>query len=236
MNIEIREYHGSGNWIVAAETKPLLEDDGSLVLREAAWKTKRGRAEITSIIVHNDDRLAVVLVGYRYNGKYRGGGQYWQYYRCSDANVWKRVMWKQLHDADRMTVLDNYVLDHVPGWANVPGKLVRDYVKAGELRTLEQDEQGTCYGYKYLVYVDGLYRSTAAGGSAPWHNDELEADEEPSENNRNGIYAMKSRKSTALLIYRGLDRRLVKLALSGTVIEANEGLRAQHAQIVEVLS
>lgn len=62
------------------------------------------------------------------------------------------------------------------------------------------------------------------------------ADVEPSENNTNGIYAMKSRKSPTLNAYQAKNCVLVRLALSGTVVEANEGLRASHAIIVEVLS
>jgi len=232
MKINITEKLGSGNWITAGETKPTRTDNGEREFYTAEWRTNGGRAEINSIIVCNSESLACVLVGYRYSGKYRGGSQYYRFYK--NGNNWQRVTWKQLDDADRMTILDAVNESHVPGWANIPGKLIRDYIKPGEMRKLEMDEQGTIYAYKYLIYSDGTYRSPRYP-EITWYNDELEADAEPTTENSNGIYAAKNRKSNILADYRR-DCILVKLALSGTVVEANEGLRAQHAQIVEVLS
>lgn len=229
--VNLNTSHG-GNWINASETKPEILDGGAtLGIENASWSISGGRAEINTIVAVNTGSLTSVLVGYRYGGKYRGGSQYWQHFRDG-----RRVTWKALDDGERMLILDAYYSDLIPYWANVPGKLVRDYLKRGELRTLEIDEQGTCYGYKYLT-VNGWGQYTSPQfPNVVWHNNELEADAEPSENNSHGIYAMKSRKSKTLYRYAGEGRVLVRLALSGTVVEANEGLRAQHAQIVEVLS
>ena len=88
----------------------------------AKWQTNGGRAEINFIIVCNSDALACVLIRYRYFGKYRGGSQYYRFYKPASDNAWKRVGWKQLDDADRMIILDAVNCDHVPNWANIPGK------------------------------------------------------------------------------------------------------------------
>ncbi len=235
MNIvELNTSH-SGNWINASETKPELHGD-TLGIENASWRTGgHGQASINTIVAVNTDYLTSVCVGYRYNGRYRGGAQYWQHYQ-GDGHGWKRVTWKQLDDGERMLVLDAYVEDHVPGWCNVPGKLTRDYLKKGELQRLEIDEQGTIYGYKYLLQrSDGQFASPQYP-EIVWQGGELEADREPAGDNSHGIYAMKSRKNKTLYRYAAAGRHLVRLALSGTVVEANEGMRAQRALIVEVLS
>ncbi len=240
MNIvELNTSH-SGNWINASETKPELHDD-TLGIENASWRTSgHGQASINTIVAVNTDYLTSIIVGYRYNGRYRGGAQYWQHYR-NNGHDWKRVTWKQLDDGERMLILDAYAEDRVPGWCNVPGKLTRDYLKKGELQHLEIDEQGTIYGYKYLHRADdGDYVSpnfySPRRPNMIWYNRELEADQEPTAENTNGIYFLKSRRNPTLQKYAGENKFLVRLALSGTVVEANEGGRAQHAQIVEVLS
>lgn len=241
MEIKTLNTNHSGNWIVARETKPELhqELDGGaywLGIENAEWHTNHGRAEINTIVAVNTESLVSVLVGYRYTGrKYNGGSQYWQHY-IYDGRDWQRMSWKKLDDGQRMLILDAWQSDDVPGWANCPGKLVRDYLRPGELRRLEVDEQGTIYGYKYLILrEDGQYCSPNYP-EIVWVGGELEADQEPSRENTHGIYAMKSRKSEVLYRYQGPNRHQVRIALSGTVIEGNEGVRGQHAQIVEVLS
>ncbi len=225
----------SGNWIVASETKPGLNAD-TLYIVNASWRTGRGRAEIATHIAVQSDDLISLVVGYRYNGKYQGRAQYWQHYHHTGSG-WRRVTWKALDDGERMSILDAWIGETIPGWVNCPGKLTRDYLKRGELRQLEMDEQGTIYGYKYLLYdLDGSLFRSPQRPDAIWHNGELTADHVPTEDNTHGIYAMKTRKNKTLYSFAGSDRRLVRLALSGTVVEANEGLRAEHAQIVEVLS
>lgn len=231
MNIINLNTRHSGNWINASETKPELLEDGSLGIENAEWRTNGGSASISTITAVDTEYLTSVLVGYRYNGKYSGGSQYWQHYKSG-----KRVGWKSLDDGERMLILDAYYSNIIPAWAKQPGKLVKDYLKPGETKRLEIDEQGTIYGYKYLgVTSDGMLFSPQRIGCV-WINRSLQSDIEPSDNNSSGIYAMKNKKSKSLEAYNKPGRVLVRMALSGTVVEANEGLRAQYAQIVEILS
>jgi len=234
MEIKTLNYSG-GNWITAGETKPSLTDN-VLMVRTGHWRTSGGSATITSMIIYNNEMLSAVVVGYRYCGKYQGGSQYWQYYQYNGI-IWNRVSWKELDDGEKMLILDAYNDENTLNWVKIPGKLKRDYLKPRELQKLEIDEQGTIYGYKYLrVDNEKIYHSIInISNNVAWYNNELEADKIPDENNSNGIYAMKSVKNPILKDYQKSDRHLVKLALSGIVVEANEGLRAQHAQIVEVL-
>lgn len=217
----------SGNWITSSETKPEILEDGSLGIENADWETNRGNAEISTSVLVNTDHLTSVHVAYRYGGKYQGGGQYWQHFLNG-----ARVNWKKLDDGERMLILDAY--ENMPAWVKAPGKLTRDYLKPGETRRLEIDEQGTIYGYKYLVLTSSGYASPQHP-EAVWFDNCLTADREPTPENTHGIYAMKHPRSNILLAYKKSGRVLVRLALSGTVIEANEGLRSQYALIVGVL-
>lgn len=210
--------------------EPDITDDGSLTIYSGTGEPRSwGTPGCNSIIVYNDDSLTVILIGFFHK---HGGSQFYRYYR----NGKRLASWKQLDDGERMLILDAYAESHVPKWAKLPGKLKRDYLKPKELQRLEIDEQGTIYGYKFLRFEDGKYFSVARiSNYVEWENGELESDKEPTEENTNGIYCLKSRKSPTLLKYSYENRVLVKLALSGTVIEANEGMRAQCAQIVEVI-
>lgn len=218
----------SGNWITASETKPEILEDGSLGIENSTWSTNKGRAEISTSVEVNTGNLTSVHVAYRYGGKYQGGGQYWQHFLGGE-----RVHWKKLDDGERMLILDAY--ENMPAWVKAPGKLTRDYLKPGETRRLEVDEQGTIYGYKYLVVTRDGYASPQHI-KAVWINNQLTADREPTSDNLHGIYAMKHPRSKILQAYKKPGRVLVRLALSGTVVEANEGLRAHHALIVGVMS
>lgn len=230
MEIKILDTNHSGNWITASETKPEIHDD-ELGIVNAEWSTNNGRAEINTRVVINTDALTVLHVSYRYiSRKYNGGGQYWSYYRNSE----KLSSWKSLTESERMDVLDEFAL--MPGWVKTPGKLARDYKKRGWKNAVEMDEQGTIYAYKYLRFDGSQYYSLASiSRGVCWFGGELEADQIPTADNTNGIYCMKVRDNPALDHYCMSNRRLVKLALSGTVVEADEGYRAQHAQIVEML-
>lgn len=115
--------------------------------------------------------------------------------------------------------------------------------------TPERDEQGTFYGYKILhrhcehpacdVFVSPRY-------PAEWRNGELTSDMTPNEITRHGIHFTKRPDHPELMAYRSRSMGyvypcgkqmwvLVKCALSGTIVETEQGFRAQHAQIIGVL-
>lgn len=132
-----------------------------------------------------------------------------------------------------------------------------------EYQEPEVDEQGTYYGYKILIRweVRGCGCPECFTLKSPrcpvlWKNGELEADREPSEKSMFGIHFAKRPNHPALREYTfssrgnpyygyyagGDDPRekttpfLVKCALSGnTIIETEQGFRAQHATIVAVM-
>lgn len=120
-----------------------------------------------------------------------------------------------------------------------------------------EKEGETIVGYKWLIYdvVNECYVSN--WDSAIWENNSLIADKLPTEDNRNGIYSAKNSTSKILHGYFGslnddnsietffcifdgcfkspmeFEVRLVKLYLSGTIIESEYGYRAECADIVE---
>ncbi len=121
----------------------------------------------------------------------------------------------------------------------------------------EQDEQGTFYGYKVLIFLFSNLRFISPVYEVLWNGDgTLLADEPPSNENRNGIYFMKKesdeeiheylRDSDIRIFYkqhyghgREFDYResipcVVRCAISGTVVEAERGFRAEHARITGV--
>ena len=237
MNILIEETSGSGNWITADETKPRKTKDGTgRIFCQASWCTKGGRAEITPIIVYNDDHQATVLVGYRYSGKYQGGSQYYRHYR-TNADGWQRVVWKQYTDPERLLVLDAFRGDHVPGWANVPGKITLYYDNnpKNPHRRVETDNAGGILGYKFLDRAEDGTLSSLFGNRAAWVGGGLTADQPPLAKNQSGIYAAKTIDSPALDAYKREGRALVRLILSGVVIEHTLTYRAERADILEVL-
>lgn len=115
----------------------------------------------------------------------------------------------------------------------------------------EQDEQGTLYGYKVLrKHCDHTSCDKLVSPSyvVMWDDfGELHADREPSEKHMHGIHCTKRLNHPELRKYYfdegyvngnlfGNKRCfLVRCALSGTVVETEQGFRAQHAQIVGVL-
>lgn len=103
-----------------------------------------------------------------------------------------------------------------------------------EYQEPEQDEQGTMYGYKVL-HREGFGGFTSPRFHAFWHNGELTADRVPSENSMHGIHHTKRRNHSELGQYTwSNDAILVRCALSGTIVETEQGFRAEHAQIIEV--
>lgn len=124
-----------------------------------------------------------------------------------------------------------------------------------EYQTPQQDEQGTLYGYKilhlyipsefynYYVYVYGKkirYSNVLISPSynSVWEDGELESDQIPDELSMHGIHCTKRMDNEVLANYvtyrEGLTNVLVMCALSGTVVETEQGFRAQHAKIVGV--
>jgi len=228
MNTQESNYVFTDYFLRTGDVEPVMDGDNLTI-----YNSKNGSGNkftsVSNIIAVNTDHLTSVLCAWHCR---HSGSQFWRHYRDGE-----RVNWKQLDDGERMLILDAFAEPHIPGWAKLPGKLTRDYLKPNELQRLEIDEQGTIYGYKYLKWgLDEAFHSIAPiADYATWYDNELEADVIPTEENNHGIYAMKSRKNPILYEYMDKYRKLVKLALSGIIIEANEGLRAQHAQIVEIL-
>jgi len=210
------------------DIEPVL-DGKKLTIYNSTYGRGNKFTGVTNIVAYTDDNLTSILCAWHCR---HGGSQFWRHYRNDE-----RVTWKSLTEAERMLILDAFGEPHVPGWANLPGKLERDYIRGRELFRAEMDEQGTLYGYKYLrLDEDGLYHSPATvAKNAAWENLELTADREPTAKNTHGIYCTKSRKSPALGGFAKQDCHMVKLILSGTIVEGETGFRAQHAQIVEVL-
>ena len=108
----------------------------------------------------------------------------------------------------------------------------------------EQDEQGTFYGYKVLVF-DG-YDWYSYARVAKWQHNYLKADRVPDEHNTNGIYFMKRFEDDEIREYYRrascnsypITRRgnpyVVRCACSGTIVEGETGFRSQEAQITHI--
>lgn len=105
----------------------------------------------------------------------------------------------------------------------------------------EQDEQGTYYGYKVLIACTcGCGRLISPRFTVDWGDDgSLKADREPSERSMFGIHFTKRPDNPCLGEYthsytlRG-EPVLVQCALSGTIVETEQGFRAEYAQIIGV--
>lgn len=113
----------------------------------------------------------------------------------------------------------------------------------------ECEDEGTVTAYRYLdVMRDkgtvefssgtmGIIRKNHIlnRSAASWRGAMNVADRIPTMKNKSGIYAAKTPDSPILRAYREPDTVLVKLRLSGRIIEADYGYRAQKAEIVEIL-
>jgi hypothetical protein len=99
---------------------------------------------------------------------------------------------------------------------------------------------GALVGYKVLFRRgDDLYSPMAQYDCCKpgkWVDGFLEADEIPTDDNAHGIYATKWPDSPELSSLKlNPHTILVKLALSGKVIEYEFGYRAQYADILEIV-
>jgi len=229
MNITESPHVFDDYFLRTGDVEPVL-DGAMLTIYNSRHGSGNKFTSVTNLVAYNNEHLTSILCAWTCR---HSGSQFWRHYRDGE-----RVMWKSLTEAERMLILDAFGEPHVPGWVKAPGKLERDYIRGRELYRAEQDEQGTLYGYKYLRLSadDGRLHSPAnVSKNAAWENLELSADREPTAENTHGIYCMKSRKSPQLNAFAQRDCYMVRLALSGTIVEGETGFRAQHAQIVEVL-
>lgn len=109
----------------------------------------------------------------------------------------------------------------------------------------EVDEQGTYYGYKILLREkNGCPCPGCSALKSPrypsiWLGGSLTSDREPKEQTMFGIHCTKCFDHPELLQWAMYTPSsfipiLVKCALSGTIVETEQGFRAQHAQIIGV--
>lgn len=115
-----------------------------------------------------------------------------------------------------------------------------DAVGMYEYQEPEVDEQGTFYGYK-ILHQSGIGLRNEVLLKSPrypvvWSGGELTADLVPDERHMHGLHFTKRVDHPELKNYVSDWERsvLVKCALSGTVVETEQGFRAEHAQIVGV--
>lgn len=95
---------------------------------------------------------------------------------------------------------------------------------------------GNIIAYKYLKKRKKKDGFKSYHNNEIWDNNSIDADEIPSDINTNGIYTSKKPNASNLNSYKPEKRStLVKLLLSGKVIEHEYGYRAEHADIVEIL-
>jgi hypothetical protein len=109
----------------------------------------------------------------------------------------------------------------------------------------EVDEQGTYYGYKILVRIpqgscpcpDCQVLASPRYKNCQWRDGELTSNREPDARTMFGIHCTKRPDHPELNSYKGTfyDWFLVKCALSGTIVETEQGFRAQHARIIAVM-
>ena len=237
MRAEIIAVPGRPGWR-REQNEPLF--DGNVV------QAQHGGGVYSTIAVDLPGLIAVYVEVY---GAGRYPDRFWRYYLHG-----KKVTWKQLSDAQRRMVLRTRKENPRLVLSPRPGKLRSQYLKRGELTTAKRLEDGRFVGYKYLYRTaDGpTYYSPIAFDIGhmlikdswrwTWMNKALTADLVPTRSNSHGIYSVKSYKDPELLRYRWDDARdmlsaqyaphLVELALSGHVIEAERGFRAEMAEII----
>lgn len=210
------------------DVEPDLTESGVLKIYSGngTHRSSWGQPGTTSTVILNEDDLTSIHIGFHHK---HGGGQFWRHYKEG-----VQVEWKKLNEADRLRILDAFP-DRAASWAKQPGKLKRDYIKPHLFTRIERDEQGAIIGYKWLAHAEGGGPLISPLYHTRWENDELSATRPPTDDNTDGIYAAKTPDSPILTGYRQWGV-LVRLLLSGIVIEYNYGYRAQHAQIMEILN
>jgi hypothetical protein len=228
MNIIEVDHCPDGTHFDMRSLEPDIKPDGLHIYsgkgtRRSSWGTPGNE----STIVYNDDRLTTIHIAWWH--KYRGG-QAWRFYQDGK----RLASWKQLTEAERLLILDALHDLNMPAWVKQPGKLTKDYIKPHLHNKVETDNGGNIIAYKWLARApDGCLVSLI--NDTRWENLELTADRLPTAKNSNGVYCAKTYNSPILEAYRSTGRALVQLLLSGVVIEANYGYRAEHAEIISVL-
>ena len=100
-------------------------------------------------------------------------------------------------------------------------------------------KDGRIIAYRYVIKDEKGYMSVTQAGlsrnGGTWDDGYLESDRVPTMKNSSGIYAAKSPHSSALSEFHGQGYTLVKVELSGRVIESTDGYRAQCCQVLEEL-
>jgi hypothetical protein len=206
------------------DMNPVMMDDGLHI-----YKGRDYDAGFESHIILNDNDLTTILIGYWFAIKRKqwGGGHYYRHYKnCV------RVDWQHLDDNDKLRILD---MPLPAEWAKAPGKLKVDRAAPRFHRKVERDNAGNIIAYKYLCQEQDGLRSFF--GNALWVDNSLTADVIPTEENTHGIYCAKTHDSPILTRYAKsyYPTRLVKLLLSGIVLEFDHGYRAEHADILEAM-
>jgi hypothetical protein len=196
--------------------------------------------QVEAKVILNDPDLTVVMI----ISKIGMNVTFWRYYLNG-----QRVYWKALNPeiqkrilqavaiADNKCLLGHNEKDGLPRayWLNQEVLLAEERQPD---EVCEYSDDGFLVGYKYLLKFKDNYYSVCSPHHNPvhWRNNELEADYMPSDDldNGHGIYAAKNPKSHILSSYsRSDDRVLVKIILSGTVVESQYGYKAQYATILE---
>lgn len=216
------------DYLERADVEPTLDEFGLHI-----WSGRDYGTGCGSHIILNDTDLTCILVGFWYLGRKKRhfGGQFYRHYKNA-----LRTDWKKLDEEDKLRILDQ----PIPDWARVPGKLKRDYLKPHFHQKVEHDNAGNIIAYKYLIWneAEQIFQSFAFHWmSIAWVDNSMTADQVPTTENSNGIYCAKTPNSPILSSYsKHPEVKLVRLCLSGVVIEYDHGYRAEHADILEVLA
>jgi len=131
-----------------------------------------------------------------------------------------------IHDlemVDRLRILHAYLGS--PNAHEIP----RPSRHPEEYRRVETDQSGNIIGYKVLSGRGQVLYSPLRGTA--WREKQLKSDLVPTADGPFGIYCAKTPDSPALDEYRRLGK-LYSLILSGVVVEAEFGYRAESARIL----
>lgn len=147
-------------WPYRRDVEPKLERNADgLWLLTVRRQGEHGKFDVpyigTEILLADAEMgFVVVLVAYhgteaygRKKDKHVVKGQFYHFYRQSEAGSWQRVIWLRLNDETRQMVLDL----EKPEWARKPGKLSTERkppAKAVEMTS-----------YKVVRLIDGRYYS-----------------------------------------------------------------------------
>mgnify|MGYP001768137033 CR=1 FL=1 len=103
-----------------------------------------------------------------------------------------------------------------------------------ETDRLAVKRKGAIIAYRVMEYRGGEYFSPVE--QVRWHDGKLTASRPPSLINTHGIYCFKLADDPRIAEYLCRGRVLVKVALSGRVLEFQTGYRAGKAKILEVIN